>query len=103
MKSVDFAPDVFKTAYQSSKTLSEAVRKYVHDLFGDQGLVVVDGHDAALKSIFKPVITADLFEHIPFEQAQKVTQELEDLGFKSQIFPREINFFLFGKGPSGAN
>ncbi len=98
LKEVQFAPEVFKNAYSTSKTLSEAVRKYVNQLFGEYGLLVVDGHDSALKAILKPVIKADLFEHTPFQKAQQVTQELEDLGFKSQIFPREINFFYLDKG-----
>lgn len=98
LKEVHFVPEVFKIAYESSKTLGEAVRKYVNQLFGDYGLVVVDGHVSALKSIFKSVIKSDLFDHIPFQKAQQVTQELEELGYKSQIFPREINFFYLEKG-----
>jgi bacillithiol synthase len=98
LKEVQFAPDVFKDAYQSSKTLGEAVRKYVNQLFGPNGLVVVDGHDAMLKSILKPVMRADLFDCSPFEKAKTASQELEILGYKSQIFPREINFFYLEKG-----
>ncbi|OOG69564.1 bacillithiol biosynthesis cysteine-adding enzyme BshC [Algoriphagus sp. A40] len=98
LKEVHFAPEVFKKAYQSSKTLGEAVRKYVNQLFGEEGLIVVDGNDSGLKSIFKPVITSDLFDHTPFEEAQKTTQALEELGYKSQIFPREINHFYLDKG-----
>lgn len=98
LKEVQFAPEVFKDAYLTSKTLGEAVRKYVNQLFGEQGLVVVDGHDSALKAILKPMIKADLLEHTPFLQAQEVTERLEELGYKSQIFPREINFFYLGKG-----
>ncbi|GAA0878563.1 bacillithiol biosynthesis cysteine-adding enzyme BshC [Algoriphagus jejuensis] len=98
LKEVNFAPEVFREAYGSSKTLGEAVRKYVNGLFGEQGLVVVDGNDRALKTIFKQVIDSDLFDHAPFEQAQKASQELEQLGYKSQIFPREINFFYLENG-----
>lgn len=98
LKEIQFAPEVFKSAYLSSKTLGEAVRKYVNQLFGEHGLIVVDGHDSALKAILKPVIKADLIEHTPFQKAQEVTQRLEELGYKSQIFPREINFFYLDKG-----
>ncbi|RIW16329.1 bacillithiol biosynthesis cysteine-adding enzyme BshC [Algoriphagus lacus] len=98
LKEVSFAPDVFKNAYQTSKTLGEAVRKYVNQLFGEEGLIVVDGNDAALKSIFKPVISNDLFEHTPFKEAQKASDSLEQLGYKNQIFPREINLFYLEKG-----
>ncbi|MFD2035841.1 bacillithiol biosynthesis cysteine-adding enzyme BshC [Belliella marina] len=98
LKSVDFAPDFFVEAYSQSKTLSEAVRKYVHHLFGEKGLVVVDGNDPAFKQILIPVIEKDLLENIPNEEAQKQTDKLEALGYKSQIFPREINFFYMEKG-----
>ncbi len=98
LNEVNFAPEVFKAAYRSSKTLGEAVRKYVDGIFGKEGLVVLDGSDASLKAIFKPVIASDLFEHAPFQQAQKTTEDLENLGYKSQIFPREINLFYLDKG-----
>lgn len=93
-----FVPDFFKEAYQSSTKLSEAVRKYVHHLFGEKGLLIVDANDSALKRIFIPVIQEDLFQHIPKVLADSQTKKLEDLGYKSQIFPREINLFYMEKG-----
>jgi bacillithiol biosynthesis cysteine-adding enzyme BshC len=98
LKSVSFAPEVFLEAYTSSKTLAEAVRKYVNSLFGEEGLLIVGGDDAKLKSEFSEVILSDLFEHAPFQKATEATDELEDLGYSSQIFPREINFFYLEKG-----
>ncbi|MCL6258587.1 bacillithiol biosynthesis cysteine-adding enzyme BshC [Aquiflexum sp. TKW24L] len=93
-----FVPDFFKEAYQGSSKLSEAVRKYVHHLFGEKGLLVVDGNEPAFKKIFVPVIQEDLFQHTPQSLADSQTKKLEDLGYKSQIFPREINFFYMEKG-----
>jgi bacillithiol synthase len=93
-----FVPDFFKEAYQSSSTLSEAVRKYVHHLFGEKGLVVVDGNERAFKKIFASVIQEDLFQHIPQSLTESQTKKLEDLGYKSQIFPREINLFYMDRG-----
>lgn len=98
LKTVSFAPDVFLTAYSSSKTLAEAVRKYVDGLFGEEGLVIVDGDDVSLKREFSEVILSDLFEHIPFAKATEATEALEELGYSSQIFPREVNFFYLDKG-----
>ncbi|TXE12544.1 bacillithiol biosynthesis cysteine-adding enzyme BshC [Algoriphagus aquimarinus] len=98
LKSVSFAPEVFQEAYSTSKTLAEAVRKYVDALFGEQGLVIVDGDDSKLKREFSEVILSDLFEHKPFEKASQATEALEELGYSSQIFPREINFFYLDKG-----
>jgi bacillithiol biosynthesis cysteine-adding enzyme BshC len=93
-----FVPDFFKDAYLGSKSLAEAGRKYVHFLFGYKGLLVVDGNDADLKAFFAPVLQADIFKHTPHELAQKTTEDLEALGYKSQIFPREINLFYM-EGP----
>lgn len=98
LKSVAFAPEIFQEAYSTSKTLAEAVRKYVDALFGEQGLVIVDGDDAKLKREFSEVILSDLFEHKPFQKASQATEALEELGYSSQIFPREINFFYLDKG-----
>lgn len=98
LKSVSFAPEVFLDAYASSKTLAEAVRKYVDSLFGDEGLLIVDGDDVELKREFTEVILSDLFEHKPFEKATEATDALEELGYSSQIFPREVNFFYLDKG-----
>lgn len=92
-----FVPEFFKEAYLGSATLSEAVRKYVHHLFGERGLLIVDGNDPDLKALFGQVIKEDLFSHIPHEIVQKQTVELERLGYKSQIFPREINLFYTEK------
>jgi len=98
LKTVPFASEVFKTAYSNSKTLAEAVRKYVNSLFGEEGLVIVDGAPTALKHLFQPVIKSDLFEHKPFQLASDATSRLEHLGYKSQIFPREINLFYLENG-----
>jgi bacillithiol synthase len=88
-----FVPEFFKEAYLGSEILAEAVRKYVHHLFGDRGLLIVDGNDKLLKRFFIPLIQEDLFNHIPHELAIQQSGKLEEMGYKSQIFPREINLF----------
>lgn len=96
--SLDFVPPFFKDAYSSSKKLSEAVRKYVHHLFGDRGLLVVDGHDSVLKKALTPVIESDLTDHKPYELVSQQTALLESMGYKSQIYAREINSFYLQQG-----
>ncbi len=86
-------PAIFEKAYLGQKTLAAAVRQYVHDLFGAEGLVVIDADDSRLKKIFAPIIKDDLIANKANELVESTTQSLADLGYKSQIFPREINFF----------
>ncbi|UJP66494.1 bacillithiol biosynthesis cysteine-adding enzyme BshC [Mongoliitalea daihaiensis] len=93
-----FAPEFFKDAYLGSQTLAEAGRKYVHHLFGEKGLLIVDGKEASLRSFFHKVIVDDLTNHTAYQKSTEQTAKLETLGYKSQIFPREINFFYTDKG-----
>jgi bacillithiol biosynthesis cysteine-adding enzyme BshC len=98
LKGLGFAPAVFRDAYSQSATLAEAVRKYVNELFGAQGLVVLDANEGRLKQEFAEVMSADLFTQQPFAAAQASTQALEQLGYGSQIYPRPINLFYLDKG-----
>lgn len=98
LKEASFAPEFFKQAYSERRTLAEAVRHYVNHLFGDKGLVVIDGNAPALKSLFSEVIKDDLFHHSAHQLVEATTEKLEAMGYKSQIHPREINFFYLDKG-----
>ncbi|WP_158855923.1 bacillithiol biosynthesis cysteine-adding enzyme BshC [Lunatibacter salilacus] len=93
-----FVPDFFTDAYRDSANLAEAVRKYVHYLFGEEGLVVVDANNPLLKALFAPIIKDDLLHQRANTLVQEQNNKLEKLGYKPQIFPREINFFYLTKG-----
>ncbi len=98
LSEVPGAIELFKKAYTQHDNLADAVRYYVNELFGDEGLVVVDGDDAELKALFKAVIKDDIFNHTAKTKVDKTNAELEVLGYKPQIYCREINFFYLDKG-----
>jgi bacillithiol synthase len=85
--------NIFKTAYLKHNNLREAVRYYVNALFGDEGLIMIDGDDHDLKNPFKSVINDDLLNHSTKALVEKQNAELEKQGYKSQVFARDINFF----------
>ena len=89
--------DLFRDAYLKQPTLSAAVRYYVNELFGAQGLVVVDADDRQLKSTFTEVIEADLLNHTPKKLVEEQNVELKSLGYDPQVFARDINFFYLDK------
>ena len=91
-------PTVFKDAYLNNETLVDAARCYVHELFGSEGLISIDADSRDLKRQFIPVIKNDLLQNTAFEVVSKATKSLEDLGYKTQIAPREINFFYLADG-----
>lgn len=88
---------IFKEAYLKNRTLADAVRHYVNTLFGDQGLVVLDADDYNLKSLFRPVMREDILRQTTAKLVHSTNKGLEDLGYKAQVFCRDINFFYLEK------
>lgn len=84
---------IFKEAYTKNKKLSQAVRHYVNALFGDQGVVVLDADDRGLKTLFADVMREDILKQDNKHIVDKTNASLEQLGYKTQIFCRDINFF----------
>ena len=89
---------LFEQAYLDHDTLADAVRYYVNELFGDQGLVVVDADNPKLKRLFAPVIEKEVFENHSNRLVEAKSQELDAAGYKNQAFSREINFFYMQNG-----
>lgn len=90
-------PDFFRKAYQE-QNLSAAVRRYMNHLFGAHGLVVLDADDRDLKSILAPVIEDDLLNHSSKTLVDAPTAAINELGYKTQVNSREVNFFYLEKG-----
>jgi bacillithiol biosynthesis cysteine-adding enzyme BshC len=91
-------PSIFEEAYLKNTTLSDAARQYMHELFGSENLVCIDADDSALKGIFSDVIKDDLLNNSANEIVTKTSIELNEMGYHTQITPREINFFYLQDG-----
>jgi uncharacterized protein YllA (UPF0747 family) len=85
--------EIFDKAYSEGKTLSEAVRIYMHALLGTEGLVCLDADDARLKSLFAPMMEADLNQQVHEPIVRATTEKLEALGYKTQVAARPVNIF----------
>ena len=98
---IDSIPEkvtLFETAYSKGKTLAEATRFFVNELFGEEGLVVVDADNAELKATFSSVIKDDLLNNNAHQLVVESSEALDSHGYKNQGFPREINFFYMEDG-----
>nr|WKN38745.1 bacillithiol biosynthesis cysteine-adding enzyme BshC [Tunicatimonas sp. TK19036] len=84
---------IFEEAYRKHETLADAVRCYVNELFKEQGLVVIDADNPTLKASFAPVIKDDLLNHTAKQKVEEASARLDEMNYKTQVFPREINFF----------
>ncbi len=98
LKEWQFLPDFFRMAYEESPNLSMATRKLVDHLFGDEGLLIIDANEKALKHQFREVMESDIFTQKANDLIQSQNKKLENLGYKAQVFPREINFFYIREG-----
>ncbi|MES2731244.1 MAG: bacillithiol biosynthesis cysteine-adding enzyme BshC [Bacteroidota bacterium] len=84
---------LFEEAYLNHDTLANATRFFANELFGNDGLVCIDADDIALKSLFTHVMRDDLTNHTAYSLVKNASQQLEALGYKTQVNAREINFF----------
>ncbi|HZB12167.1 MAG TPA: bacillithiol biosynthesis cysteine-adding enzyme BshC, partial [Chryseolinea sp.] len=89
---------VFKDAYKKGRTLSQAVRHYVNELFGQNGLLVLDSDSHRLKSLFRAAMQRDIIDQVNKPLVDRTNKELEDLGYKTQVYCRDINFFYLENG-----
>lgn len=95
----DVLKDLFKRAYLDHGDLAAASRFLVNELFGDQGLVILDGDDARLKALLVPHMEKDILEQIPYREVTRTLEALRKVSpdYKIQVNPREINYFYLGE------
>ena len=90
-----YLKSLFQKAYLEHATLTEATRFLANELFGQYGLVIVDGDDSDLKRLLIPYAKKDIFEQLPHKIVSKSIDELASISenYKIQVNPREINYF----------
>jgi len=93
-KNADYLKTLFEEAYLKHDNLTDATRFLVNELFAEHGLVIVDGNDKALKSLFAPYVKNELLNQTSFT---KVSETIQDFPYPVQVNPREINLFYLDK------
>lgn len=79
--------------YKSTKNLAQASRLLVNHLFGEHGIVVIDGDDPKLKSLFKQYMLLEVNEEVGFKTVTATNQYLEKELYHEQVHVRECNLF----------
>jgi len=85
------------TNFQDEATYGEAFFQFIHTLFEQEGLVILDGDNAVLKQSFSPVFEKEIQEQFSFKRVVETSKSLEEKGFKIQVNPREINLFYLNE------
>ena len=85
---------LFNNAYVKHSTLTEATRYLVNELFGDEGLVIIDGDDSELKRLFLPQLLDEIKDGFSEKYVSKTNEQLQSAGsYNIQVNPRDINLF----------
>ena len=91
-KDMDQLQDIVGNAYLKHSTIGAATQFLVNELFGRYGLVVLDPDDAALKTLFLPVMKDELLHQTAFPILSAQVARLA-AHYKIQAHPRELNLF----------
>lgn len=84
--------DNLRRSYHSTATLAEATRELVLDMFGDEGLIVIDADRPSFKRAFLPVMRKELFERTTRPIVEEVISRMQPL-HKPQVHVRGLNLF----------
>jgi bacillithiol synthase len=85
-------------AYTEHAVYARATQALLDDLFGKYGLVVLNMNDAKLKRIFTPILEKEIVLQPSKPLVEATVKQLNELGYKNQAFPREINLFYMRDG-----
>ncbi len=87
----DAIKKLFEESYLNHSCLAEATRHLANALFGQYGLVILDGDNPDLKRTFIPYIKEELIQQTSHKKVIETTEKLKD--YTIQVNPREINLF----------
>ena len=85
--------EIFQKAYEGTNSFADATRYYLTKLFGDKGLVILDGDHIALKEKFYPIGKEEFENKIGRDYVNTTSEKFKQLGYTPQVVPREINLF----------
>jgi len=90
----------FAKAYLEHDNLTDATRFLANELFGEHGLVILDGNDVELKRLLSPYVKRDLLENASYKKVIATIDQLRSLpeSYGIQVNPREINYFYLREG-----
>lgn len=85
-------------AYSNSNNYAQFTSRLVHSIFSKYGLIVLNPDDKLLKASFASIMKEELIHQISAPLVQQTQSKIEDLGYKTQAFAREINLFYLQEG-----
>lgn len=75
-----------------------AFRNWLHHVFGNKGLIVLDANQVILKSEMKPYFSKELKEEFSNQCIEETNTKLRSINRRPQIHSRPINLFYMDEG-----
>ena len=85
---------LFENAYIKHTSYIDATRYLLNELFGKEGLIIIDPNERSFKENFKDIFFKDIFENSIFKEIEPTTEWLQQNHYHIQIKPPLINTFL---------
>ena len=77
----------------ASGSLSDAMRRWIHDLVGANRILVLDGDDPRLKGAFAERMVREIQEDVLFREVGRVNAVLDQNGHDPKVHVRKTNLF----------
>lgn len=90
--------DYIEQSYSAADNLATATQLFLHQLFGEYGLLIIQQDDSQLKQHFAPIMETELLDKASFFLAQQTNQQLAAQQYHQQAFARPINLFYLTDG-----
>lgn len=87
---------LFEKAYLGHDNLADATRYLTNELFGNEGLVIIDGDSPELKKLFIPYVKEELLNQTSHNRVSETAEMMQC--YNLQVNPREINLFYIDNG-----
>jgi bacillithiol synthase len=84
---------LLKKSYTEGTDIQTATFRFVNELMGEYGLIVLLPDNAALKKQMIKLFEDDLMNQTASAIVEKTVEQLQKAGYKAQANPREINLF----------
>ena len=81
----------------NGSTYGEAFFRFVHAMFADFGLIIIDGDQKDFKQVFSGVMKKEIESQFSYKAVNKTNELLSERNFKIQVNPREINLFYLSE------
>lgn len=87
-----------RECWRPGTSWGDAFRRWLHELFGPWGMLVLDADDSRLKAAAADLWTAELFGTGVCGAVLEQTAGLQAAGFHQQLHPRPVNLFWMEDG-----